>query len=243
MLSEVEQLELLRLACSVANLPILAGISATSTRATLQRLEQLRDLPLRAVLVRTPSYFGSQLDQVDFFSTLARESPFPVLVYQIPQYTGIRLTGKQLGDMAEHPNLIGIKDSLGDLAMLNEHSWPAHFRYYLGAAALIQPGIAAGAAGGILALANVVPELCRKLLRLSTDPATLQEARELQRRLIPLSRLLGGSRGFGLAGLKAACEFRGIVAGHPRRPLRRISASEKATIEEELRELGCLNSL
>ena len=62
MLSEVEQLELLRLACSVANLPILAGISATSTRATLQRLEQLRDLPLRAVLVRTPSYFGSQLD-------------------------------------------------------------------------------------------------------------------------------------------------------------------------------------
>jgi dihydrodipicolinate synthase/N-acetylneuraminate lyase len=217
--------------------PLLAGVVATSTRDAVHQVHALGSLKLKAILLRTPSYYGGQLDQVEFFRVVADESPHPIMIYQIPQCTGVRLTGQELFELAQHPNIIGIKDSLGDLAMLNEKTWPSHFEYFLGASALIQPGLAAGAKGGILALANVVPELCRQLLEFCVDPMGIDSARKLQQQLIPLNRLLGGSRGFGLAGLKAACEMRGFEAGIPRSPLRPLSNSDRSTMEAVLAEL------
>jgi 4-hydroxy-2-oxoglutarate aldolase len=236
MLSEKERLELVRLAVENTDREVIAGLAATSVYSSLSELKPLGEIPLKAVLVRTPSYYGGQLDQVEYYHTLAEASPHPVMVYQIPQCTGLKLTGEQLRAIAEHPNVLGVKDSLGDLAMLNEVKWPTRFRYFLGASALIQPGLAAGAHGGILALANVVPELCRELLDLAADLNRASEARALQQRLIPLNRLLGGSRGFGIAGLKAACEMRGYNGGVPRRPLKKLSNSQREELEVVLRE-------
>ena len=165
---------------------------------------------------------------------LAERAAFPILVYQIPQCTGVRLTGSELEEIARIDGVIGIKDSLGDLSLLNEVEWPDGFQYFLGASGLLQPGLAAGACGGILALADVVPELCRELLELSADPSRQKEARELQRRLIPLNRLIGGSRGYGIAGLKAACELRGYKGGAPRRPLRGLNEAQRMELEKVL---------
>ena len=237
MLRAEERLEVLRIVRGSTDRPVLAGLFATSLVDIFEQVDALEALVLEAVLVRTPSYFGRQLDQVAFFSALAEYSPHPVMVYQIPQNTGLRLQGEELWAIAQHSNIAGIKDSLGDLALLNEKCWPPRFKYFLGASALIQPGMAAGAYGGILALANVVPEMCRELLELSSDPGRLKEARQLQQRLLPLNRLLSGSNGLGLAGLKAACELRGLEAGHPRRPLRRLSSHEKGQLEAALSEL------
>ena len=216
---------------------VIAGVAATSVRATMEELTLLEGLRLDAVLVRTPSYFGAQLDQVSYYREVATQSRFPVIVYQIPQCTGVRLTGSELGRIAGFENVCGVKDSLGDLSLLNEVEWPEDFRYFLGASALLQPGLAAGACGGILALADVVPELCRTLLELSADPERRQEARELQRRLIPLNRLIGGSKGFGIAGLKAACELRGYKGGAPRRPLRSLSEAQRIELEKVITRL------
>lgn len=237
MLTAKERLEVLKIVRRSTDRPILAGLFATSLVDIFQQVDALDGVDLEAILVRTPSYFGRQLDQVAYFSALAEYSPHPVMVYQIPQNTGIRLQGEELWSIAQHSNITGIKDSLGDLALLNEKNWPPHFRYFLGASALIQPGMAAGAHGGILALANVVPELCRELLDLSCDPNLGREARRLQQRLLPLNRLLSGSGGLGLAGLKAACEIRGLEAGHPRLPLKRLSTNEKRQLEAALLEL------
>ncbi len=237
MLTQDERVRLVRLAVEQTDRKIIAGVAATSVRATLDELSQLAKLPLEAVLVRTPSYFGGQLDQVSYYREVAKASSFPVMVYQIPQCTGVRLTGSELGRIAGFENVYGVKDSLGDLSLLNEVKWPDGFRYFLGASALIQPGIAAGARGGILALANVVPELCRALLQSSADPERRDEARELQQRLIPLNRLIGGSRGFGIAGLKAACEMRGYKSGAPRRPLRGLSEAQRKELEEVVTSL------
>jgi dihydrodipicolinate synthase/N-acetylneuraminate lyase len=234
MLTERERLAMVRLVVENTDRPVVAGLAPTSIRAGLKEMESLGTLPLKALLIRTPSYYGSQLDQVEFYHTLAQESPHPVMVYQIPQCTGLKLAGDQLQAIAEHPNIVGVKDSLGDLALLNEVRWPQRFQYFLGASALIQPGLAAGAHGGILALANVVPELCRELLDLSADPMRTSEARALQQKLIPLNRLLGGSRGFGVAGLKAACEMRGYNGGLPRRPLRKLSEAQREELDRVL---------
>ena len=237
MLTAKERDEALLEVCRATEKPVLAGLIATSTYDALTQLEGLAESGVEACLIRTPSYFGKQLDQVSFFTELADQSPVPVMIYQIPQYTGIRLTGDELFPLSQHPNILGIKDSLGDLALLNECPWPDHFRYFLGASALLQPGLAAGACGGILALANVVPEMCATLLELCEDSSRHSEARELQRRLIPLNRMLGGSRGLGLAGLKAACKLQGFKTGPVRRPLRDLKPEQLEILEAELLNL------
>lgn len=236
MMSQKERDQILVEICGATQRKVLAGVIATSTREALEQIDRFAEygLELEAVMVRTPGFFGAQLDQVAFFLEVASASPFPVFLYQIPQLTGIKLSGPEMVLISAHPNIAGIKDSAGDLTLLNEVEWPIGFRYYLGASSLLQPGLAAGAAGGILALANVVPELCRKVLEASADPARQVEARALQRRLIPLNYLVGGSRGFGIAGLKAACDLQGYCGGAPRRPLKPLGAHEKEQLSAAL---------
>lgn len=237
MLTLEERNAVLKKVVGATDRPVLAGIIASSIRDALRQIDDLANLSLEAVLVRTPSYYGRQMDQVEFFRTLADKASLPIMIYQIPQYTGVKLTGEELCPLSEHPNIVGIKDSLGDLALLNECAWPIDFRYFLGASALLQPGMAAGACGGILALANVVPELCARLLRLAQKADLATEARALQRALIPLNRMLGGSRGFGLAGLKEACRLQGFRTGPVRKPLRALSAGQIRMLKTELEKL------
>ena len=232
MLTSAEQRELLQHTLALTRRPVLAGVSATSSYATLSEIEQLDGLALSGILLRTPSYFGSQLDQVSYYIEVAEHSAYPLLVYQIPQNTGVKLEASALDEIAAHPNIIGIKDSLGDLTLLQESSRPESFRYLLGAANLLLPGVRAGANGGILALANVVPTSCRRLLEL-IEAEEWTQAQELQCRLIPLNRALGGSQGYGIAGLKAAVAAVGLTGGYPRRPLKKITAPA----EEQIRSL------
>ncbi len=231
MLSESERLELLKRACESGS-TIIAGVCAQSNRVAREQVEALAEFPLESVLVRTPSYFGKQMDQIQFFSELADFSPHPLMIYQIPQYTGVKLDSATLRELSQHPNIVGIKDSLGDLAMLTQGGWPDDFRYLLGAAGLLLPGLTLGARGGILALANVLPKACRRLLELAPEEPTA--ARELQAQLIPVNTAIGGSRGFGIAGLKAAVEIQGYRAGPPRRPLRPITPDQRVRLQELL---------
>ena len=135
MLTQSERVRLVRLAVEHSDRKVIAGVAATSVRATMEELTLLEGLRLDAVLVRTPSYFGAQLDQVSYYREVATQSRFPVIVYQIPQCTGVRLTGSELGRIAGFENVCGVKDSLGDLSLLNEVEWPEDFRYFLGASA------------------------------------------------------------------------------------------------------------
>lgn len=239
MLSAAEQLELLEATCANTGRAVFAGIAPTSVRVGLADLRRLRHLELRGVLVRTPSYFGSQLDQRQFYRALAEASSHPIVIYQIPQNTGIKLDESTLEELCQHPNIMGMKDSLGDLSLLQEVTPPPHFHYYLGAANLLLPGLRAGASGGILALADLVPGHCRRLLELF-QAGDSDGAAELQRRLNPLNRAIGGSRGFGIAGLKAAVELQGLTGGAPRRPLRAITEHGRQTLQELLASLSSL---
>ena len=241
MLTQRERVSLVERVAGLSQRPLMAGIVASSVVEAKRQIDSHEGLRVETFLVRTPGYYGGQFDQVDFFHQLAEHSERPVMVYQIPQYTGIKLTGEQLSRISEHPNIVGIKDSLGDLSLLNEISWPSRFQYFLGASALIQPGLSAGAVGGILALANVVPKHCRRLLDLSAQADTQEQARQLQQKLIPLNRALGGSRGFGLAGLKEACRLMGFEAGRMRSPLKPLPPNGCGQLQALLDELPRLS--
>lgn len=233
MLNETEQLSTLRCVRENTKRTVLAGIAPQSLKVALEEVEKIAEIKAEAILVRTPSYFGKQLDQVLFYTRLADASPLPILIYQIPQYTQIKLDVHQLNDLASHPNIVGIKDSLGDLGLLNEYQKQDHFSYLLGAASVLSSGLSLGCDGGILALANICPTECRKLFTL-VSAGKVAQAHALQGELIAINRAIGGSRGFGIAGLKAACEAMGLQAGPPRQPLIELDHVEREVLGELL---------
>ena len=195
-----------------------------------------------AVLVRTPSYFKSDMTStvlVDHYRAVADSSPVPVLLYNYPSVTGVNLLPPTVAELSNHPNIAGIKESGGDVAQIAAliNSTPDDFRVVVGAAPSFYPSLCVGAAGGILALACVVPEACLQLFRLVAS-GLHPEARLLQRQLTPLARLVGSR--FGVPGLKAAMDVAGFVGGDPRPPLRRIPAT---AVEEMRTEIGRLSGL
>ena len=229
MLTHEERVKLLNIATMKTQRPLLAGMAPQSLRTALAELEGIVRAQPTAILVRTPSYFGKQLDQVLFYTRLADASPVPIMIYQIPQYTQVKLGVSELNALAAHPNIVGIKDSLGDLSLLTEYDRQDHFSYMLGAAGVLTSGLSLGCDGGILALANIRPAKCRQLIELMKD-GKVSEAHALQGDLIPINRAIGGSRGFGIAGLKAACEHMELKAGPPRQPLIALDEEEREAL-------------
>ncbi|MGE0488706.1 MAG: dihydrodipicolinate synthase family protein [Vulcanimicrobiota bacterium] len=232
LLTPAEGRRLLELARQATRRRLLAGVAHESTAGTLKGLEEAARLGADYGLVRTPAYFGSQADQLGYYLELAQHSPLPLVVYQIPQYTGIKLPSELLLEVASHPRIVGIKDSAGDLACLQEimASRPEGFDYLLGAAGVLLPGLMVGASGGILALANVLPEACVRVFDLF-KLGQFEPARQLAARLIPLNRAIGASAGYGLAGLKYAMSLRGLVGGPPRSPLRPLEPAHQSVLE------------
>jgi 4-hydroxy-2-oxoglutarate aldolase len=202
--------------------PLIAGTGRESTRATIKATLRAARADVDAVLVRTPSFFKSQMTSeafVRFYTDVADASPKPVLLYNVTVYTGVNLLPDAVEKLAAHPNIAGMKESGGDIAQISEYiaRTPDDFTVLAGSATTYFSALCAGADGGVLALASLVPEQCRRLAALVRD-GQIAEARELQRRLTPLARSVGGV--YGVAGLKAALDLIGYTGGTPRPPLR-----------------------
>lgn len=216
---------------------LVAGVNAQSTRGAIAATLQAADAGADAALVITPYFYKSSMTQeilLRFFSDVADASPLPVLAYNIPQNTGVTLHPATLERLAQHPNFIGVKDSSGDLEALREtlRRAPQDFDVLVGNAGILHPALEAGAAGGILAVACVVPDACVELYE-AVRAGDADRAADLQRRLTPLARLVTVE--LGVAGLKAACELAGYVGGPVRGPLAQLDGEGRARIERELR--------
>jgi 4-hydroxy-2-oxoglutarate aldolase len=180
------------------------------------------------VLVRTPCYYKAQMSAdvfVRHFTAVADASPVPVVLYNVPVFTGVNLPASAVTRLAEHPNIVGVKDSGGDVAFLADllAQTPDDFVVLAGAAPSLYPALCAGVHGAIVAVAGVVPELCVRLFTLVRD-GRHDEAREVQRHLTPLARSVTSV--YGVGGLKAALTLAGYPSGEPRPPL--PSAPESA---------------
>jgi 4-hydroxy-2-oxoglutarate aldolase len=201
--------------------PLIAGAGRESTRATIAATRRAARAEVDAVLVRTPSFFKAQMTGeafVRFYTDVADASPTPVLLYNVTMYTGVNLLPDAVEKLAAHPNIVGIKESGGDIGQIAElvSRTPDDFTVLAGSATTYFAALCAGVDGGVLALASLLPDQCRRLAALVREKR-IDEARELQRRITPLARSVGSV--YGVAGLKAALDLLGYTGGKPRPPL------------------------
>ena len=215
---------------------LIVGAGRESTRATIRATKRAAELGADAVLVRTPGFFKNQMTTPAFvahYAAVADVSPVPVLLYNFTAVTGVNLRPEAVTKLAQHPNIVGIKESGGDIGQIAEFvaGTPKEFRVLAGSALTFYAALSVGACGGILALAGVLPEACVRLHTLVTE-GRHDEARDLQHRLVPLARLLSST--YGVPGLKAALHVVGVDVGQPRPPLVPLSDTAVLALKDAL---------
>jgi len=214
---------------------MLVGTGMESTEETIRFTNQVAKMGADCALVVTPSYFkGSMKPHIlyEHFISVADSSRIGILLYNVPQYTGINLEPEWVARLSEHPNILGIKDSSGNIGQLGEmvHLSKKGFAVFVGSAPVFFPALSVGAVGGILAVANVVPEECVRI-QILFEEKKFYDARVSQGRLTPLAKAVTTKHGIG--GLKMAMDLAGYFGGNPRAPLKRPGPE----VEEELKKL------
>lgn len=221
----------------------VVGVGEHSTRATIKEAAGAARLGADALLVITPHFYRGAMtaDALTLhFERVADAAPIPVVLYNIPQNTGVALAPEVIARLGEHPNVVGIKDSSGDMVNLTETlrlvgDGRADFVVTTGHAGVLQPALAAGAGGAILAAACAVPRLCAAVFD-SAGAGDHERARRLQRRLAPVARAL--TVGYGIGGLKFALDLLGYRGGPVREPLRAPDERARREIERLLEEVA-----
>src|SRR5688572_8050416 len=225
-----------------AGRPLLVGTGRESTRATIAACRRAAAIGADAVMARTPSFYKPQMTSDAFvrhYTEVADASPAPVLLYNVTMYTGVNLLADAVEQLSEHENIAGLKDSGNDMLQLSDYLSRAKpgFTILAGAAPTLFSAAALGAHGAVLALAGIAPELCVELFTLVTN-RRMDEARGLQRRLMPVARAIGPI--YGVPGLKAALDLVGLTGGVPRPPLRSVAPGVIDKLREQLTTLGVM---
>jgi 4-hydroxy-2-oxoglutarate aldolase len=214
----------------------IVGTGRESTTATIEATRRAAALGADAVLVRTPGFYKAQMNTdvfVRHYNTVADASPVPILLYNFTAVTGVNLPPAAVSKLAAHPNIIGVKESGGDIAQISEFvkGSRAGFNVLAGSSTTFYSALGVGAVGGILALACVLPDACVRLFEL-TRAGNHHDATALQMRLLPIAKLVGSLH--GIAGLKAALKLVGCEVGTPRSPLAPVSDATVAILREAL---------
>ena len=237
-LEKEEKLEVLRAARDVIppDKVLIAGVGLETTSATISLAKAAADKGADLLLVLTPFYFRSRMTSealLRHFNSVADASPVPILVYNVPKFTGLSVAPATMAALARHENIIGMKDSTGDLGwMMDVRSRvDEDFKILCGGAAVFQPALEAGACGGILAAADVLPEPFISILERTVE-GNSQAALTLQRGVLDASKLIVNTT--GVPGIKAAVGMRGLHGGPPRRPMLPPSAEEMNELERTL---------
>ncbi|MHC4202782.1 MAG: dihydrodipicolinate synthase family protein [Planctomycetota bacterium] len=222
---------------------VMAGSGCESTAETIRLTRDCAELGAHAALVITPAYYGGKMSPaalIAHFRAVADASPVPVLLYNVPKFTHVNLLPGTVRELATHPNIIGIKDSAGNVAQLGElvSTVGEDFGVMVGTAGALYPALDLGCTGGILALANVAPAECVRVYDL-VGAGRLDEARDLYLRLLPVNEAVTAT--FGIAGQKAAMDMLGYFGGEPRMPLLPLAHNEKDILSRILRKAGVLS--
>jgi 4-hydroxy-2-oxoglutarate aldolase len=212
----------------------MVGTACESTRHTIRKSRRAADMGFPFVSVLTPGYFARQMDGTaleDHYRLVADESSIPLLLYNAPKFAGgVSLTVTSVMRLAEHGNIVGIKDSssAGPGALLSRLDPSSDFAVLAGSTGFFYPSLLLGAVGGVLSLADYLPGPCLRLYGLFRDEQ-FGEALELHRRLVRINTGVSGA--FGVAGVKAAMDLCGYRGGEPRRPLMALRDEERQKIK------------
>ena len=207
----------------------MAGIAAESTRVALSQLDEITEAGADSVLVLTPTTAARNRDEaiLRYFRTIADRSTLPVFLYSVPPVTAYSLPIELVWRLSRHENIVGMKDSSGDVVRLQSiiDASPNDFIVYSGASRALTGAMAVGCHGAITGSGNYVPELVLNTIRAAkSDPAS---ARKYQKRLSSVSAEV---EAHGIPGVKAAARAAGLDPGYPREPLTRLSRGAETSI-------------
>ncbi|NLN17280.1 MAG: dihydrodipicolinate synthase family protein [Firmicutes bacterium] len=222
---------------------LIAGTGMESTRATIRMTKKAADAGADAAIIVNPHYYTGRMTAevlIRHYTEVADASPIPIMIYNVPGFTGVNIAPETVAVLAGHDNIIGMKDTSGNIvqvAQLVRLTEGKGFDVLAGSANHFLPALAVGAQGGILALANIAPDECVQIQRLYQE-AKLEEAKELHLRMLPVNQAITAQ--MGVPGLKAAMEMRGYFGGEPRQPLLPLSDSARETLRQILQDAGLL---
>jgi 4-hydroxy-2-oxoglutarate aldolase len=234
MLDFEEKKELISKVCELAKgkKHVIAGCGCESTRDTIKLCEYAARAGADAALLINPNYYKRAMTDAvneNYYRSVADASPVPVIVYNMPGNTGINLSSALVAKLAAHKNIIGVKDSGGNIVQITEiiRDAPRDFSVFAGSASFLLATLMLGGTGGTLALANIFPNECAEVQSLQED-GKYQEAAALQKKLIESNTAVTAR--WGIAGLKAAMELRGLEGGVPRSPMLPLRVEDRVTL-------------
>lgn len=222
------------------SMAFIVGAGQQGARLTIEEVRRWATAGADAVLVITPGYYKGEMSQAalkSYYRAVADASIVPVLLYNIPQLTGITLAPETVAELAEHSNIIGIKDSSGDIVALGEtlRLVPHNFSVLTGHGSALMAALGAGATGAILAVGCFATRACVEVYR-AFEAGDYERGRALQRRLAFLVRTVMGR--FGIGGIKAAMNELGLEGGQVRAPLSQPDEAARLEIALRLKESG-----
>ena len=237
-----EQKEVIRFAVehTAGRVPVIAGTGTNNTEHVLANTKVACEVGADAILVVTPYYNkATQNGLIKHFTTVADASTVPVILYNVPGRTGCNLQPKTVAKLAEHPNIVAIKEAAGNMAQMVELAALCGDKLdiYSGEDALTVPFISMGAAGTISVLSNVAPKLSVEM----TDKALAGDfagAAALQCKLLPLINALFSE--VNPIPVKAAVSKMGFCEDYLRLPLTPMEDHTREVLYAEMRKLGII---
>ena len=219
--------------------PVIAGTGAIGTKETIQLTRDAKDIGADAALIVTPFYFRhSNRELYAHYSAILEAVDIPVLVYNVPKFTGFSLEPSLVHKLAsEYDNVIGVKDSSGSLSQIAELTRLVGEKISVlaGTADVVLPTLMLGGKGAIIAVANVAPKLCSSLYKAFKE-GNFEEASRLQRRISYINEVV--VRKYNqLAAIKETLNIKGLPAGYPRKPTLPLEENEKDEIREFLSKI------
>lgn len=223
-----------------SNKLLLAGTGMESVRETIHLTNRAADLGYKCAMVRTPHYYKNLLNKLEsqalYFRAVADQTKIPLMIYNWPQATGLDISVDTVALLSEHPNIIAIKESSGDMDKLSAliKAVKPGFQVLNGSAPNLAASLRAGAVGAVLAYASAAPFSCLTIAE-AIMKREYEAAEDWQNRIREAALLVTVK--YGIPGLKYAMDFNGYYGGPPRLPLIPISRAAQLEIETAFHNL------
>lgn len=243
-LSDEEKIKLIELTVKHAKKDrlILAGTGLESAVETIRLTNKAAELGVHGALLLTPFYYGGKMNDealIKYFTYVADRTEIPVLIYNVPKFTHINVSVNVVRELSRHPNIVGMKDSTGDIPQLVSFLpvIPEGFNLMVGTVSSWFPALTFGIKAGIFALANLAPNECAEIQE-AYKAGDLDSARKTYLRVFPVNTAVTAT--YGVPGLKYASDLMGYQGGSVRSPLLPPKDADKAAIKEILKTADLL---
>jgi 4-hydroxy-2-oxoglutarate aldolase len=222
---------------------LIAGVMRESAKTTIEFIKKIADKGVDFATILSPHYFVKFMTDealTMYYTRIADQSPIPVMMYNAPKFSGgLKFSTNLITTLAQHPNIAGMKDTSSEDISIYVNAVPKGANYYVMAGTIekFYAGLKAGAIGGVISMANYVPEMCCKLQEIY-EAGKMEEAEKMDVYMRALSKNAAGN--FGVAGVKAAMDLLGYYGGNPRLPVLPMSDKDKAELKAVLEKEGLI---